>query len=60
MEKTAKDKKSYLRQVQRIDLDMTLFPLEKAAPHRAIEYGSGIIECKDGRYEPLGEEDNLR
>ncbi len=33
MEKTAMDKKSYLRQVQRIDLDTTLFPPEKAAPH---------------------------
>lgn len=60
MEKTAMDKKSYLRQVQRIDLDMTLFPPEKAAPHRAMEYGSVIIKCKDGRYEPLGDEDILK
>ena len=32
MGKTAMDKKSYLRQVPRIDLDETLFPPEKAAP----------------------------
>ncbi len=32
MGKTAMDKKSYLRQVPRIDLDETLFPSEKAAP----------------------------
>ena len=30
--KMAMDKKSYLRQVPRIDLDETLFPPEKAAP----------------------------
>ena len=30
MGKTAMDKKSYLRQVPRIDLDETLFPPEKA------------------------------
>ena len=34
MGKTAMDKKSYLRQVPRIDLDETLFPPEKAAPQR--------------------------
>lgn len=32
MGKTAMDKKSYLRQVPRIDLDASLFPPEKAAP----------------------------
>ncbi len=32
MGKTAMDKKSYLRQVPRIDLDATLFPPEKPAP----------------------------
>lgn len=32
MGKTAMDKKSYLRQVPRIDLDTALFPPEKAAP----------------------------
>lgn len=32
MGKTAMDKKSYMRQVPRIDLDTTLFPPEKAAP----------------------------
>ena len=32
MGKTAMDKKSYLRQVPRIDDDTTLFPPEKAAP----------------------------
>ena len=31
MGKTAMDKKSYLRQMPRIDLDETLFPPEKAA-----------------------------
>ena len=32
MGKTAMDKKSYTRQVPRIDMDATLFPPEKAAP----------------------------
>ena len=32
MGKTAMDKKSYLQQAHRIDLDETLFPPEKAAP----------------------------
>lgn len=32
MGKTTMDKKSYLRQVPRIDLDETLFPPEKPAP----------------------------
>ena len=32
MGKTAMDKKAYLRQVPRIDLDATLFPPEKSAP----------------------------
>ena len=27
---------------------------------RALESGSVILECKDGKYEPLGEEDILR
>ena len=32
MGKTATDKKSFLRQAHRINLDETLFPPEKAAP----------------------------
>ena len=41
MGKTAMDKKSYLRQVPRIDLDETLFPPEKAAPQPEYKtYGS--------------------
>ena len=59
MEKTAMDKKSYLRQVQRIDLDTTLFR-KRRHRIRATESGSVIIECKDGKYEPLGDEDILK
>lgn len=45
MGKTAMDKKSYLRQVPRIDNDAILFPPEKAAPQP--EYTtSGCYEPK--------------
>lgn len=44
MGKTAMDKKSYLRQVPRINLDKKLFPPEKTAP---------LPECTiSGSYEP--------
>lgn len=47
MGKTARDKKSCLRQVPRIDLDETLFPPEKAAPQP--EYTtSGCYDPKQG------------
>lgn len=51
MGKTAMDKKSYLRQVPRIDLDETLFPPEKAAPQP--EYTTS--GCYDPKLRELAE-----
>ena len=51
MGKTAKDKKSYLRQVPRIDLDETLFTPEKAAPQP--EYTTS--GCYDPKLRELAE-----
>ena len=51
MGKTAMDKKSYLRQVPRIDLDETLFPPEKAAPQP--EYATS--GCYDPKLRELAE-----
>ena len=46
MGKTAMDKKSYLRQVPRIDLDETLFPPEKAAPQPEYTTSGSFGRCR--------------
>jgi len=35
-------------------------PIGKWHTVRALEFGTVILECKDGAYEPLGEEDILK
>lgn len=49
MDKTAMDKKSYLRQVPRIDNDTTLFPPEKQAPLPEYTTSGSFGRCRIGR-----------